>query len=93
MQQFHGLVSAPIIDYLHPKKGMEVYFKIWLEEQQKTDPTILAGIAFQLAGDGSKLHVVLNENGLGSCRYGWRVLHSSLCYSKAILLPGKERSQ
>ena len=25
--QFRGLVSAPIIDYLHPKKGMESYFK------------------------------------------------------------------
>ena len=62
--KFRGLVSAPIIDYLHPKKGMEAYFKIWLEGQQKTEPTILAGISFQLAGDGPKLHAVLNENGL-----------------------------
>ena len=26
--QLRGLVSAPIIDYLHPKKGIEAHFKI-----------------------------------------------------------------
>ena len=91
--QFRGLVSTPIIDYIHPKRGMEAYFKIWLESQQKPEPTILAGIAFQNVGDGPKVHDVANENGLGSCGYGCRVLCSRWCYSKVLLLPGKEWSQ
>ena len=57
------------------------------------EPTILAGIEFQNVGDGTKVHTVVNENGPGSCGYGCRVLCSRWCYSKVILIPGKEWSQ
>ena len=91
--QFCGLVSAPIIYFLHPKKGRDAYFKRWLDGQQQTEPTILAGIAFQNVGDGPKFHAVENQNGLGSCGYGCRVLCTRWCSSKVLLLPGKEWSQ
>ena len=51
-------------------KGMDSYLERWLDGEQQMEPTILAGIAFQNAGDGPKLHVMANENGMGSCGYG-----------------------
>ena len=40
VQQFRRLMSVPIIDYLHPKKGMEAYFEKWRDGQKKWNPQL-----------------------------------------------------
>ena len=88
LNQFHGCVSAPILDFLHPKEGKEDEFEHWIEEAKQWGPKILAGIAFQSSRDSRNIYAIKGKHGLDSDGYDCKVSLIPNCLSKSTCLPG-----